>query len=255
MGEKISVVIIAKNEEQNIEKCLKSVKWCDEIIVVDDKSSDKTLEIAKRYNAITYSNHLNEDFSLQRNLGLSKAKNDWVLFLDADEIISDSLAYEISNSIQLKDQNLRVFNGFYIRRIDFMWGEKLEHGETGNVWCLRLARKASGKWMGKVHERWIVGGLVGKLLNPIHHFPHNGEFENFLSEVNYYTDIRLRELSSKAVNISFWSIFLFPIAKFLMNYFIKRGFVDGMPGLIIAIMMSLHSFLVRGKLWLLNNGR
>lgn len=255
MGVKVSVVIIVKNEERNIEKCLKSVKWCDEIIVVDDKSSDKTLEIARRYNAIIYSNSLNGDFSLQRNLGLSKAKNDWVLFLDADEVVSDGLAYEIPGSIRLKDQNLKTFDGFYIRRVDFMWERKLMHGETGNAWRLRLARKTAGEWIGKVHEKWVVNGFAGKLLNPIYHFPHNGEFENFLSEVNDYTDIKAKELSSKAIRISFWSIFLFPIAKFLMNYFIKRGFADGMPGLIIAVMMSLHSFLVRGKLWLLNNGR
>lgn len=255
MGVKISAVIIAKNEEKNIEKCLKSVKWCDEIIVVDDKSSDKTLEIAKKYNAIIYANPLKGDFSLQRNFGLSKAKNDWVLFLDADEVVSDGLAYEIPGSIRLKDQNLKAFDGFYIRRIDFIWGRRLTHGETGNVWRLRLARKTAGEWIGKVHERWVVNGLIGKLLNPIHHFPHNGEFENFLSEVNYYTDIRAGELSGKGIRISFWSLILFPTGKFLMNYFIKFGFMDGVPGLIIAFMMSLHSFLVRGKLWLFNNGK
>lgn len=253
MEAKISVIIIAKNEEKNIEKCLKSVKWCDEIIVIDDKSSDKTLEIARNYNAIAYSNALNGDFSLQRNFGLSKAKNSWVLFLDADEVISDALAYEMLSSIHLKDQNLKNFSGFCIKRVDFIWRKRLRYGETGNAWRLRLAKKNSGQWVGKVHERWMVNGLVGKLVNPIYHFPHDGELEKFLTEINNYTDIKTEELSEKKTNVLFLSILIFPMVKFLINYFAKRGFLDGIPGLIIAIMMSFHSFLVRGKLWLSNN--
>ena len=246
----ISVVILTKNEEENIARCLESVRWCNEIIIVDDNSTDRTIEIAKKYKTAIYSRTLNNDFSSQRNFGLSKCKNEWMLFLDSDEVISDPLVYEMQNAISLKDQNLRNFNGFYLRRSDFMWGKRLEHGET-NIKLLRLGRKGTGIWKGMAHERWNIEGLVGNLINPILHYPHRN-LEEFLREINFYTDIRAKELKDKNVKVFFWSILLYPIGKFLVNYFIRGGFLDGIHGLVIAITMSFHSFLVRGKLWIRN---
>lgn len=248
----ISVIILTKNEEQNIEKCIQSVKWCDEIIVVDDNSSDKTIEIAKKYKTTIHQRSLSNNFSAQRNFGLSKAKNEWVLFIDSDEIVSDALAYEISNAIILKDQNLRNFNGFYIKRSDFMWGKQLRYGEIGNIKLLRLGKKDSGFWEGKTHEKWKIEGLIGGLSNPLLHYPHT-TLEEFLKEINFYTDIRANELKNKKNKVFFWSILLYPLGKFIFNYIIKRGFLDGMQGLVLAIIMSGHSFLVRGKLWLKKN--
>lgn len=248
----ISVVILTRNEEQNIKKCLESVKWCDEIVVVDDDSSDKTIEIAKKYKTAVYINSLNADFSAQRNFGLSKAKNEWVLFIDSDEVVSDALAYEISNAIELKDQNLRNFNGFYIKRSDFVWGKQLKHGEAGNISLLRLGRKGAGFWKGAAHEKWMIEKPIGKLVNPIFHFPHK-TLEEFLKEVNFYTDIRAAELFEQKKKVYWWAITAYPKAKFILNYIIRRGFLDGLPGLVFAITMSFHSFLVRSKLWLKKN--
>lgn len=247
----ISVVIIAKNEEQNIGRCLESLKWCDEIIVVDDNSSDKTLDIVRRYKAKIFSRALNNDFSAQRNFGLLKAMHEWVLFVDGDEIVPDALAYEMSSAIQLKDQNLRSFNGFYIKRIDFMWGKQLKYGETGNIKLLRLAKKGFGLWEGKAHEKWNIDGHIGCLNNPMSHFPHK-TLKEFLEEINFYTDIKASELNTKNTKVYFWSIPLYPIGKFIYNYVFKKGFMDGVAGLIFAIVMSFHSFLVRGKLWQLS---
>ena len=169
----ISAVILTKNEEQNIEKCLESVKWCDEIILIDDNSSDKTIEIAKKYKTTIYTNPLNNNFSAQRNFGLSKAKNKWILSVDSDEIISDALTFEISNiTNQLTDQVLSEFNGFFIKRIDFIWGKELVYGESGNIKLLRLAKKGKGEWEGEVHEKWKIKGEIGILINPIIHYPH-----------------------------------------------------------------------------------
>lgn len=248
----ISAVILTKNEEENIGRCLESVKWCDEIIVIDDKSSDRTIGIARKYKAAIYSHPLNNDFSAQRNFGISKAKNEWVLFVDSDEVVSDALAYEVSNAIGLKDQNLNGFNGFYVRRSDFIWGKQLKYGETGNIKLLRLARKNYGAWKGMAHEKWEVKGPIGNLKNPLLHYPHK-TLEEFLKEVNFYTDIRARELKSKNTKVFFHTILLYPLGKFIINYFIERGFMDGIPGLITATVMSFHSFLTRGKLWLKNN--
>lgn len=247
----ISAIIITKNEEENIERCLQSVRWCDEIIVIDDRSTDKTSEIAKKIGAKVYVNPLNEDFAAQRNFGMSKAKNEWVLFVDSDEVVSDALVYEIQSAVGLKDQNLRNYNGFCIIRVDFMWGVKLEHGDS-SIKLLRLGRKGSGIWRGKAHEVWEIESPIGTLINPLFHFPHKN-LEEFLREINFYTDIRSRELNGKNVKSSFGKILAFPLGKFVINYFIKKGFLDGMAGLISAVTMSFHSFLVRGKLWQLQH--
>lgn len=243
----ISAVILTKNEEQNIERCLKSVKWCDEIIIIDDKSSDKTLEIARKYKAKIYINSLGNDFSSQRNFGLTKVGDEWVIFVDSDEVVSDALAFEISNAIH--SQGLGNYSGFYIKRTDLMWGKQLKHGEQRGIKLLRLAKKGAGLWEGMVHEKWKIDGLVGNLRNPILHFPHK-TLEDFLKEINLYTDIRVKELESQSVKVFFWSIVFYPLGKFVFNYIFKGGFLDGLPGLVFAITMSFHSFLVRGKLWL-----
>ncbi len=248
----ISAIILTKNEEQNIKKCLESVKWCDEIILIDDNSSDKTAEIAKKYKTTIYHHPLNNDFSTQRNFGVSKAKQEWILFVDADEVVTDALAYEISNAVGLKDQNSKNLNGFYIKRSDFIWGKQLKYGETGNIRLLRLGKKGFGVWEGMAHEKWQIKGNVGKLINPLWHFPHK-TVSGFLKEINFYTDIRAEELKNKNTKVFFWSILLYPLGKFLINYVIKRGFMDGMQGLVFAIIMSFHSFLVRSKLWLKGN--
>lgn len=131
-----------------------------------------------------------------------------------------------------------------------MWGKELRHGETGNIKLLRLAKKDTGRWEGKVHEEWKVKGEIGTLKNGIEHYPHKTIAE-FLKEINYYTDLRSKELYEKRVKANFFSIIIYPKVKFFQNYILKLGILDGMEGLIFAILMSFHSFMVRGKLWLL----
>ncbi len=131
-----------------------------------------------------------------------------------------------------------------------MWGRMLKHGEVGNIILLRLAKKGTGKWEGPVHEQWKISGKTELLKNPLDHYPHP-TISEFLSEINYYTDLRAEELYKKKVKSTWLSVITYPKTKFILNFFFKRGFQDGLPGLVFAIMMSLHSFLVRSKLWLL----
>jgi len=243
----ISVVILTKNEENNIAACLDSLAWCDEKIVIDDHSSDKTVEIAKEKGAIVYTRILGDNFSDQRNYGIEKAQGDWILYIDADERVSSALWYEI---MQHTSESIDDANGYYIKRQDTMWGKVLKHGEVGNIVLLRLAKKNTGKWEGRVHEQWKVRGKTTLLKNPLDHYPHPTVAE-FLREINYYTDIRAEELHKKNIKSSLLSIIIYPKSKFILNYFFKRGFEDGLAGFVFAMMMSLHSFLVRSKLWLL----
>ncbi len=243
----ITAIIILKNEEKNIQRCIDSVKWCNEIIVIDDNSSDQTAEIAKKLGAKVYTRIL-DNFSEQRNFGISKAKGEWIFFIDADEVASDSLAFEILNVISSWTNGIgNEFQGFYIPRFDFMWGKELKYGESG-IKLLRLAKKNSGKWIGDVHEKWKINGKTGILKSPITHYPHQ-TIEEFLKEINFYTDIRAKELYCQKATVYWWSILLFPISKFFLNYFFRKGFLDGERGLLFAVLMSLHSFLVRSKLY------
>lgn len=246
----ISVIILTRNEEKNILDCLETVSWADEIIILDDNSTDRTVEIAenqKLKNLKVLSQTLNEDFSKQRNYALSHATNDWALFIDADERVTSELRREINDFI-IEEKAKPVFNGMFIKRKDVMWGKLLEHGETGNIKLLRLARKKSGVWYGKVHERWLIEGDTDTFQNPLLHYPH-GTISEFLSEINFYTTLRAKELLGKGEKASVLKILFYPKAKFIQNYIFRLGFLDGLEGLVQAILMSFHSFLVRAKLW------
>ena len=126
----------------------------------------------------------------------------------------------------------------------------LNHGESGNIKLLRFGKKHSGVWVGKVHEEWQVDGKKGELGSFLLHYPHQ-TLNEFLTEINFYSTLRANELYEKKITVSYLDLLKYPVAKFLLNYFLKLGFLDKMEGLMFALMMSFHSFLVRGKLWLL----
>lgn len=244
----ISAVVLVKNQAKQLEECLLSLKWCSEIIVIDDNSIDESVKIAKKHNAQVFTRSLDGDFSAQRNFGLSKVTNEWALFVDADEVVPPQLAKEI---YQQTTQFLTTVNGFYLKRKDVLWGKELKHGETNHVKLLRMGRKEKGVWEGKVHERWKILGETATFQNNLLHFPHPTVRE-FLFEINHYSTLRAMELKSQNKSVSFTTVLAYPIGKFFLNYFIRLGFLDGTRGIIIALMMSFHSFLVRGKLWQLN---
>jgi len=248
----LSTVIFCKNEEERIKDCIDSLLWCDEIVIIDDFSSDLTLEKIKEFNnpkIKIFRRKLNGDFASQRNFAITKTKKNWILFIDADEIVTEPLRNEITSVISDKTVEEVAFK---VKRIDHVFGKTLRYGETGNIKFIRLARSGFGNWQGKIHEKWVINGKVGSLRNVLLHHPHR-EISNFLKEINYYTNIRAEELSQEGRTTNLALIIAYPSAKFLFNYFFKKGILDGIPGLISAITMSFHSFLVRGKLWSLQN--
>ncbi len=245
----ISAVVLTHDDEDCLPRTLESLTWCDEIVIVDDFSSDQTVAVSRKYTTKIYRQHLAGDFAKQRNVGLLKAKGEWVLFVDSDEIVSKELASEIQKVA------LATFPvGYYIKRRDYMWGRELKHGETSHVRLLRMARKDAGHWRRPVHEVWEVSGKVGELENPLFHFPHPNVAQ-FLREINEYSSLNARYLAASGVRVTLVQILLWPLGKFLLNYFWFGGFLDGVPGAILAIMMSFHSFLTRAKLWLIRRKR
>lgn len=244
----LSTVVLTKNEEHNIKECLKSVAWCDEMIVIDDYSEDKTVDVAKSLGARVFKRKLNGDFATQRNFGLEKAAGEWVLFIDADERMTPKLKDEINSKVQIQKHC-----GFYIKRTDVLWGKTLTHGET-NTKLLRLARKGSGKWRRKVHEVWEVAGVIREFKNPILHYPHQ-TINEFLGDTNNYSTLHAQENMKEGKRSSIFKILFYPKLKFLQNWILKGGFLDSGPGFIVALMMSFHSFLAWSKLWLLQRDK
>lgn len=250
---KLSAIILTKNAENTIIDCLDSVSFADEIIVIDDESEDRTRDVLASYKRkpTRYFKHaLENDFGAQRNFALEKAQGEWVVFIDDDERVTSKLAANIQKVIDIDE-----FDAYKLKRVDSLWGKKLLYGETGDMWLVRLAKRNQGTWYGKVHETWNIKGAVGKLDGQLIHYPHSS-ISGFLSKINTYSTLRAEELYEKKTQVSWIGIIAYPKAKFFFNYILKQGFKDGTPGLVHAIMMSMHSFLVRGKLYLLwKNGR
>ncbi|MEN9407807.1 MAG: hypothetical protein RLZZ455_1023 [Candidatus Parcubacteria bacterium] len=243
----VSAVILTKNEEEAIRSCIRSLAWCDEIIVIDDYSDDNTVEIAASEGGRVFKRKLNNDFASQRNYAFSKVNTKWVLFLDADERVEKPLA----DAILTRIQNTSVV-GFRIPRVTVWEGKKMRFGEFFQFSLLRLGRKGTGKWVGKVHERWEIDGDVESIRIPIIHDQRGGVNE-FLRRINYYSTLRADELYELQKKSHFFEILLMPIFKFCWNYFFRLGLLDGTAGLINAIGMSFYTFLVRAKVWLLWN--
>lgn len=250
----ISVVVLTKNEGKNIEACLNTLKWADEIILIDDHSTDKTQEMAKKLGAKIFERELNDDFASQRNFGLEKAKNKWVLFVDADERVTPQLRAEIKSAISkaccyaISNQSTAI-SGYFLKRRDYLFGKELKHGETSKVKLLRLGKKNTGEWKRRVDEIWEITGKIDTLKNPLEHHSHSS-MTQFLNSVNFKSTLNARAFYEEGKRTRLWD-WLKPKAKFFQNWILRLGFLDGMEGLIMALMMAFHSFLVRSKLYLL----
>lgn len=242
----ISTVILAKNEEGNIKECINSLSFCNEIIVIDDYSKDKTGIVSKKLNARVLRRRLNNNYASQRNYGLKKTKNNWVLYIDADERVTKELKEEIIDFIKEYGDK---YNGAYIKRKDYMWGREFSAGESGNIRLLRLGKKDKGKWVRKVHEYWNINGKVKTLSNPILHYPHP-KLKDFIKDINKYSGLHARSCMDEGKISTLFKIIFYPIGHFLKNFIFHKGFHDGIRGFVFALTMSLHSYLSWSKLWI-----
>ena len=183
MINKLTSILITKNEEANIKRCLASIKdISDEIIIVDSGSTDKTLQIAKSFNAKIINKGF-DNFASQRNFALSKAENDWVLSLDADEEISQELREEISKAIEAEE-----FDGYLIPRKNIIFGKEIKHTRWSPDKHIWLFKKSKSKFINSIHEEVAVDGHVGELKNPKIHYSHKNIHE-FIKKINLYTDL------------------------------------------------------------------
>lgn len=244
----LSIVILTKNESNNISKCLSSVAWADEVIIIDDLSTDETISIAKKAvpSVQIFTRALNDDFAGQHNFGLEKASGDWVLFIDADEIVPPALHEEIVKVLLNVSPDVE---GFYLKRQDTFLNTKLAHGETSNWKSIRLGRSGAGKWRREVHEYWDITTKTLELHNPLEHKSHDS-VSALIKTLNFYTTIDAKhmfEVDKK--HFELFRVFANPLGKFIQNYLLRCGFLDGFAGFVMAFMMSFNSLLVRVKIY------
>lgn len=240
----LSVVIPTYNEEDYLYRALYSVKFADEIIVVDSFSSDNTLEIAKQFNCKIVERKF-DNFSNQKNYALQFATCDWVLFLDADERITSSLQQEISDTInQAKHTAYKLnFPHFFMNRF-------LYH-HSSNVTRLVLREKCH--FEGSVHEKLVVKGSIGKLKNPVLHYTYKG-LEHYLKKRDVYAWFQAEQLQTKGKKATYLQLIFKPFFRFFSSYVLKRGFMDGIPGLAISGINAYGVFSRYAKLMLLQKG-
>lgn len=238
----ISIIVITKNEERNIGRCLKSVlPLSAEIIVVDSLSDDRTVEIARTFTDKVYSNPW-PGYSGQKEFALTKTSHDWILWLDADEELSLSLVSEIMALDFKKD-------GYLIPRLVYYLGRWIRHCGWYPDHTLRLFRKEKGLFNDAlVHEVFSISGETGKLKNPILHYPYRS-IAHHLEKMNTYTDLAARQMRSKGKKTALTSVLLHTFFRFIKMYVLKRGFLDGGQGLVVSILGSYYVFLKYIKLY------
>lgn len=239
--QKISVVLAVFNEEDNLRNCLESVKdFAWEIVVVDGGSADKSLDIAKEFGARIIKTNNPPVFHINKNKAIDASRGDWILQLDADEIVSEELAKEIKEVISLKSD----INGYWIPRKNYFLGKFLSKGGQYPDYTLRLYRCGKGRLPGKdVHEQAEVEGKVGYLKNDLLHL-RDKNFSIYIERFNRYTDLlasQSREAGLKKNIFSFSNyIIIKPVLWFIKAYFRHRGYVDGFPGFVFALFSSLR---------------
>lgn len=223
----------------------------NEVVIVDDNSTDDTFSLTKslfkKIKVKAFSRPLNGDFSSQRNFAISHASNSWVLWLDPDETPTTDLINFLNNFDTTK------FNYSFVRNDSFL-GQELKHGENRQNKFVRLFNKNYGEFYGKVHEIWKSSKPTTNTALVINHFPHP-DLKTFFQKINFYSDLRAQELFESHKTADIYDVVFYTKGKFLQNYIFKLGFLDGTPGIIMALGMSFHSFLVRAKLWHLLRSR
>lgn len=246
---KLSVVIATRNEERIIEKCLESVKWVDEIVVVDDCSTDATIEIVKKYTEKVFINNSNGSFHKNKNLAIEKASGEWILSLDADEIIPPELTEEIKNVI--KDSNML---GYYLNRKNYFIGKWIRGCGWYPDYIIRLFKKGVTKWpldihdIPKINEKNKVAYLENNFIH-YSYFTLNQYFDKF----NRYTTRLANEESEKNIKINNKNCLLYffikPLLWFIKKYFFQYGWRDRFHGFFISVSSGLVVFTTYAKLW------
>lgn len=239
----ISLVVVTYNEEQNIERCLRSVPWASEVVVLDSYSQDNTVKIAHELGARVFQEKW-KGYGRQKASAVEKAKFDWILSLDADEALSPELAKEIFQ----RWPKFNSMSGYMLPRKSFHLGRWIGYGGWFPDYQLRFFHRSSGQWSSNsIHERVQVA-QEEKLKNVIHHWVFD-DISDQVKTNDKYSTLQAEALSTAGKKFYYWKLVIKPTTKFFETYLLKRGFLDGLPGFIISVSAAYSVFLKWAKLW------
>lgn len=250
MTRNLSVVITAHNNQDLIKDCLKSVKFADQIIVVDNESTDDTAKIAKKLGAKVVSHQNNpQKLNQSKNFGFKLATGNWILSLDTDERVDPALKKEIKTIVTTDPKDTSV-DGFLIPRKNIIFGKWIKHGLWYPDYQLRLFKHGRGQFPNiHNHEMLVVKGDTKKLKNHLTHYNYN-TISQFVQKIDkQYSDNEANTFLDRGNKIHWYDALRFPLQDFLTNYFAREAYKDGLHGLVLSILQSFYMFIVFCKIW------
>jgi glycosyltransferase involved in cell wall biosynthesis len=246
----LTVITLTLNEAHNIGPCLESVRWADEILVIDSGSTDNTLTLARTFTphifTITW-----EGYGAARNFALGKATGDWILWLDADERVTPDLAEEIRHILAV---NPPAIDGYSISRRAYFLGRWIRHSGWYPGRVTRLFRRGKGTFSEtRVHEQLRTEGTVVQTQHDLLHLT-DPDLAHYLQKFNRYTSLAAQDMAASGRRFSLLDVSLRPVFQFIKMYLLRRGFLDGLEGFILAVLSSAYVFTKYAKLWELTQG-
>jgi glycosyltransferase involved in cell wall biosynthesis len=246
MSEKlpVSVYVLTYNNRRTIERCLESLRWAEELVIVDSFSTDRTYELCQQYTDKAYQQEWKghrDQYQFAANL----TTKDWIMFVDADEEVPPELVGEIRTELSRKPN---AFDGFFVYRRTYYLGKWIRYGGWYPDGEIRLYRRDKGRWEGGLHAKVVVNGKVGTLKNPYLHYTYR-DISDQIRTIDKYSQIAAEDLVREGKKFSLFKLLFHPPFRFIKEYLFKSGFRDGLPGLIIIASTMYYVFIKYAKLW------
>jgi len=240
----VSVYVLTTNNRRTIERCLKSLSWAEELVVVDSFSRDGTYEVCKRYAhklfQRAWAGHRD-----QYQYAADLTTRGWIMFVDADEEIPPELAEEIRVEVNKKANDT---DGYFVYRRTYYLGRWIRYGGWYPDGEIRLYRRNKGRWEGGLHAKLVVDGKIGVLKNQYHHYTY-GNISDQIQTIDQYSKTATKDMVSNSKPFRLVNLLVSPPFRFFRDYVLKLGLLDGIPGLIIAVSTAYYVFVKHAKLW------
>jgi glycosyltransferase involved in cell wall biosynthesis len=239
----ITAVIITKNEEKMIVNCLACLKWCDQLLVIDSGSDDRTIDLAEKHGAKVLKSKATS-FAELRNAAMGHVKTDWMVYIDADERVTPLLSKEILVQVETTKENALA-----LHRENMMYGKMFHYGGW-NEWVIRVLRVDSfERWTGDIHESPVFDGNAVQLHTPLLHFTHRNTVDG-LKKTIAWTPVEARLLAEANVApVKLGTLFRKGVMEFIRRAYLQKGYKDGQPGLIEAVVQGINRILVYIQVW------
>lgn len=249
-GPKVSVAVIVQDEAANLAACLESCRWADEIVVVDSHSTDETVAIARRFTDRIFQRDYQGQVD-KKNHAVALARHDWVLSVDADERIPEALAAEVRRVLGTPGDTV----AWRVRRRTFYFGREIRHGEWNPDWVVRLFDRRFARFGGTdPHDHVVTDLKVGALREPMLHYSYR-DFAQQIDRIQRFSTLAARAYYERGRRAGLWMLCVRPWFRFLRGYVGKLGFLDGIPGLAVAMGSGFYAFGRAVKLWELQQQR